>query len=429
MNFGKETEEIEFKASLSQTARALEALSAMLNKHGKGTVYFGVDNHGEAKGICVGNDSMKDLSVAITTRIKPQVIPTIVLESHDGKEIIKVSVDGTNKPYSADGNYLIRSGCENKKIDPEKMRELLFSNSYEMILGMESVNQDLAFSQLKQLYVLNGLSIDDRTFEKNCGLLCKNGMYNVLAEILSDSNDFSIKVVRFKGKDKSEMIVRNEYGYRCLILAMQNALDYIDSLNETKVTLDGNLRRAETKLFDERSLREAWVNACLHTNWSRLIPPAIYVYSDRMEIMSTGGLPVDFSVEDFYSGISRPINRQLQKIMGQLNIVEQTGHGVTEIINRYGREAFTIRDNYLMVTLKFPFELETRNPDLDILTLTQRRIYSAIKNKPSIRIRELSEVLGLSVSTVNSALRELKQLNRIERIGSNKAGYWKVNES
>ena len=79
--------------------------------------------------------------------------------------------------------------------------------------------------------------------------MCKSGKYNELADILSDNNNCSIKVVRFAGKDKSELLVRNEYGYKCMILAMQQALDYTQSFNETRVIMDGNAQRKEIKLF------------------------------------------------------------------------------------------------------------------------------------------------------------------------------------
>lgn len=426
MNFGKESEYIEFKISTSQTSRALEALAAMLNKHGKGKVYFGINDDGEVIGQKIGNKTIKDLSEAITSRIKPSVIPTIKFENVDCKCIISVEVEGDNKPYSADGNYLIRSGSENKKIEPELLKELLFTNSSELITNIESFNQELTFNQLKQLFIIKGLTFDDKTFEKNTGLLCKNGKYNELADILSDSNNCSIKVVRFAGKDKSEMILRNEYGYKCLILAMNQALDFVNSINETKVVFDNNLSRKESKLFDEKSLREAWVNACLHCKWAKMIPPAIYIFSDRIEIISTGGLPLDYSIEDFYIGISHPINKQLQKIMGQLGIVEQTGHGVPTIVKYYGKDAFNITDNHIVVTLKFPFELSQKQIDYQLLNPSQKKVLVVISNQPTITTNELTKVVGLGISRINVIIKELKQLGKIKRIGSNKNGYWEI---
>lgn len=222
------------------------------------------------------------------------------------------------------------------------------------------------------------------------------------------------------------MVVRNEFGYKCLILALHQALDYVLSINETRVHLNGNASREEVHLFDENSLREAWSNACLHTRWDKMVPPIIYIFKDRIEIVSTGGLPIDYSEEDFYKGISNPINKQLQKIMGQLGIVEQTGHGVPEIVKNYGKEAFEISDNYIKVTLRFPFELENIKNNFLNLTFSQTKVLKAIIDKPSITLKELSLVTDFSTSRISEIIKELKVLNKIKRIGANKNGYWEV---
>lgn len=45
MNLGIQSEKIEFKKSTSELIEGVISLSAMLNKHGEGTVYFGVKNN------------------------------------------------------------------------------------------------------------------------------------------------------------------------------------------------------------------------------------------------------------------------------------------------------------------------------------------------------------------------------------------------
>ena len=42
MNFGKENETTEFKETTSELRQALMDMSAILNKHGKGLLYFDV---------------------------------------------------------------------------------------------------------------------------------------------------------------------------------------------------------------------------------------------------------------------------------------------------------------------------------------------------------------------------------------------------
>ena len=54
MNIGQENESQEFKESLSQLDKGLKSLTAMLNRHGTGSVYFGVDDNGNVKGLTIG---------------------------------------------------------------------------------------------------------------------------------------------------------------------------------------------------------------------------------------------------------------------------------------------------------------------------------------------------------------------------------------
>lgn len=424
--YGIETEYLEFKESTSQLNRALESLAAMLNKHGRGEVLFGVNDNGDPVGQEIGRKTLSDISTAITERIRPSITPEIEVMKHGDLSIISLKAHGSSKPYSVAGLYFIRSGSENRRLDPAALRQLILSSSPESISMMKSLNQSPTFKQLKQLFAINGLTVNEETFETNCGFKNENGDYNELSHILSDNNDVSIKVVGFSSLDKSEMVYRNEYGYRCLILAMQSATDYVLALNQTQVELDGSLQRKETTLFSEKSFREAWVNACLHNRWSSLVPPAIYLFPDRMEIISMGGLPEDLSEEEFFSGVSRPVNRSLMKIMGQLGLIEQTGHGVPEIIRRYGREAFSLSENHITVTLRFPFPLRQRRGFYDGLSESERNVLLAISTHPSAKAEEIGRMANLKPSRTNMVIKRLKELGKIKRVGSNKDGYYSV---
>lgn len=87
------------------------------------------------------------------------------------------------------------------------------------------------------------------------------------------------------------------------------------------INIKSSTRRIEEILFDMDSFKEAWQNACIHTKWDKGNPPAVYIISDRIEIISTGGLPVDLNKEEFYKGISKPVNAKLHKIFGQLRYI------------------------------------------------------------------------------------------------------------
>ncbi len=423
-----EDENIEFKTSLGELDKGIDSLAAMLNKHGHGEVYFGVANNGDILGLPgqIGAETIKKVETRISELIKPVIVAFISVELHDsGKAVIHVRAEGGRRPYSAGGDYRIRIGSANKKIDPDLLQELFFSSDVSSLEATQSLRQDLSFNHLKFLFHNRGLTINDDAFLRNSGFLV-GGRFNMLAELLSDENDISIKVVRFAGKDKLNMISRNEYGYKCLLVAMKEARDYVISLNETRVDLASSLERRELKLFDSHVFEEAWTNACLHNKWIRGIPPAIYVFDDRIEIISTGGLPYGYSKEDFFKGVSNPINKGLFKIMGQLGLAEQTGHGNQQIVGVYGREAFEIEESHIVVRIPFAFVPSMKRADVSGLGQSETKVLMAIKSNPTLTKSQLGDMCGLGSTRISEIIANLKALGKITRVGGNRDGYWKV---
>ena len=430
MNIGVETEKIEFKKTTGELREGITSLASMLNKNGYGILYFGVKDNGDVVGQQMGDRTLREISQAIANFIKPQIIPTIEHKLIDDKNVIKIEVRGSEKPYSAYGRYYMRSADEDRELSPTALKELMDKQTSSDILTLVPAPvQTLSFNKLKIAYVTAGLTVNQSTFEDNTGLKNNDGKYNLMAFLLADENDISIKVVTFAGKDKTKLIIRNEYGGTCLITSIDKVLDYMESINETMVTM-GNHRRTEEKLFDMASFKEAWQNACIHTKWDKGNPPAVYIFSDRIEIISTGGLPVDLNKDEFYKGISKPVNSKLQKIFGQLGYVEQTSHGIPLIISNYGKQAFDIMENFVNVTIPFNYikqnSISTDTENKVSINETEQRIVDYISQNSGITIKELVSASGYSDGYIRKILTSLKEKKIIERHGGNRYGKWIV---
>ena len=430
MNLGMENETLEFKKSTSELEEGVISLSSMLNKHGEGTLYFGVKNDGTVIGQNDINEStLRDVSRKIAEGIKPQVIPEISLQLIEDKMIIKVTAKGNANLYSAFDKYYIRSFDEDKKVSPDMLRELINSKGEpDLIINEPTIRTDLKFETLKGLYLIKGHKINNEQFENNMKLYTNDGRFNYMAELLSDSNDISIKVVTFAGKDKTVMLKRTEYGMKCLISAVNEVLEYMNVINETKVKLGGK-ERIEESYFDYACFKEAWLNACIHTRWIEKIPPAVYIFDDRIEVVSNGGLPKALNKTDFFKGVSKPVNQALLNIFTNLDLIDQTGHGVPLIINKYGEEAFYISNNTIIVTIPINKELlENPNTTNTIYKLndSEQKAYNVIKQNENITIPELSEEIDVGERQVIRILDKLKQKELIKREGSNKNGKWKI---
>ena len=428
MNFGMESETLEFKKSTSELTDGIISLSSMLNKHGEGTLYFGIKNDGSVIGQKNINEStLRDISRKIAEGIKPQVIPEISMELVDNKTIIKVCVKGNANVYSAFDKYYIRSFDEDKKVSPDMLYQLINSKGEpDLIVSEPTMRNDLTFTILKGLYLINGYSLNNDQFENNMKLYTNNGKYNYMAELLADRNDISIKVVTFAGTDKTVMLKRTEYGMKCLISAVNDVLEYMNVINETKVKLGGP-HRIEESYFDYACFKEAWLNAVVHTRWIEKIPPAVYIFDDRIEIISNGGLPKALNKEDFFKGISKPVNNALLNIFTNLNLIDQTGHGVPLILNKYGKESFYISNNTIIVTIPINKKLLEKNiNNNDNLNETEKKVLNEIGENPNSTKTIIANNIHTSESNVEKIIRKLRNNNYIERIGSNKTGYWKI---
>ena len=302
MNLGREDEFQEFKEGLGQLDKGLKSITAMLNRHNVAIVYFGVDDNGNIVGLQVGKDTLMDIRNKMRDKIEPRIYPDIKEEKDEnGKKYIKVSVTWADIPYSYDGRYYIRNVSSDEQASNEILRKMLASSDADIIRQKTSHKQNLTFKAF--FAELSGSGIHPKDSEElygNYGLLNRDGKFNLNAYLMSDEND----------------------------------------------------------LFDFQSFREAWINACLHNDWNNAIAPSVYMYDDRIEVVSYGGIPYSLSIEGFFSGTSVPVNKSLLTIFMAAKYAEQSGHGVPTIVEKYGCRAFSFDNGMIKVTIPLAFERE-----------------------------------------------------------------------
>ena len=205
---------------------------------------------------------------------------------------------------------------------------------------------------------------------------------------------------------------------------------------------DRIVERKEVPLFDNDAFREAIINAFLHNKWVDGNEPMITVYSDRIEILSRGTLPREQTMEGFFSGESIPVNKKLSEIFLQLHI----RRGVPKITEKYGKDAFEFRENAIVVKIPFNWinvmgnklgdkmgnkvgNKSASSTEQNIhLNETQLMILNFIRDNNNITKKQLQEKTSKSKTTVDNTISFLREHGLIERIGSNKTGYWKVND-
>ena len=189
-------------------------------------------------------------------------------------------------------------------------------------------------------------------------------------------------------------------------------------------------KRKENALFDYPSFREAWINACLHNDWNNAIAPSVYVFDDRIEVVSYGGIPYTLTKEGFFNGTSVPVNKSLLFVFIAAGYAEQSGHGVPTIVDRYGRGVFSFEDGMVKVTIPLEFERnevqERKNAERQRkgLTRNQKKIYDILFEDGNKSLQEVADESGLSLAGVKKICLKLQEYGILERSGSKKDGVW-----
>lgn len=428
----KENENTEFKESLTQLDKGLKSLTAMLNRSNSGTIYFGVKDDASVCGCQIGEKTFQDIRQRASVLIQPKIVLNIKKEVIDEKTIVIVSANGLDIPYSCDGRYYIRNVASDEKVDNYLLRKMFEIGDGDLIKHHESYLQDLTFNQFIEYNKQKGLhASNSNNFYKSKGLFTQESKFNYMSFLLSDQSNVSIKVVRFNGKDKSSFSERTEYGSKCLFNSVDEVMNAIKAINVTKIEIVDGLRK-EIPLFDFDSFREAWINACMHNHWIDELPPAVYIFDDRIEVFSCGNKPFNLTDEQFFSGVSSPINKTLSDIFVSLRFSEQSGHGVPIIVSKYGREAFSFKSETVTVTIPFNYipdfvlGRKMKEDQVNKLTTNQKNILFYLKGHPTATQVEVSDSLQISIQGVKKVALRLQELNLLERIGSKKDGSWQV---
>ena len=99
---------------------------------------------------------------------------------------------------------------------------------------------------------------------------------------LADENGVSIKVAKYAGTTKVDLVENEEYGYCSLIKATNHVLEKMKIENVTKAKVTST-KRIEKNLVESVPLREALINSIVHNDFSREIPPVFEIFSNRIE--------------------------------------------------------------------------------------------------------------------------------------------------
>lgn len=130
------------------------------------------------------------------------------------------------------------------------------------------------------------------------------------------------------------------------------APEFVLDIDQTEVAAPN------TRRYSESAVKEAVVNAFAHRDYEIGEPVRIHVFTDRIEIVSPGGLPQLVSVEDFATGKARANwrNPALAVALRETGWAQNMGRGITTLIEQTralgGTTSLTVEQGFVVATIR-----------------------------------------------------------------------------
>lgn len=231
-------------------------------------------------------------------------------------------------------------------------------------------------------------------------------------------------------------IVREEGNIFQLI---DHSINYIVRNIRWSVTIaNDGIHREETPEVPIDAIREAVINSFAHARYDMDVQHEIDIFSNRISIINPGAFanefsPEDFAVRDLHSFLR---NESISKTLYLCKDVETFGSGLRKIYTLCGNAGVAVSYNNTETDFTLEFSRQDRNIAPkdgvingvinDTINALDADVLSWLRDDPHLTVSELAEKSRKSQRTITRALTSLKTKHLIERIGSNKTGYWKV---
>ncbi len=485
--FFGETKNIEFKREIpNKHEKFLKDIIAFSNSTG-GQVIIGIEDQTCAV-YGIGDQSPFKLSDAISTMISdactPQIEPDISIKTIENQTILVIDVaPGKFRPYylankGKETTSYIRINGTSRPADARKLQELELEGkgiSYDSLQDIgrkfdQKKAQDLC-AHMRQTAINackteeEKASIKKMTLEKleDFGLLCKVGRdrYPTHAfDLLTDNHNKAAKIqcALFKGISRDIFIDQKEFTGP-IQEQVEEAYQFVLRHINMGANIDG-LFRTDVYELPITAIREMIANAVLHRSYLDRSCIQVCIFDDRIEVLSPGMLYGGLDIITAKRGKSTCRNEAIAEAFHYMKIIEAWGTGIPRIISRckeYGlREPLfeELGDGFLVTMFRNPTKptnsTKPTNQSHQTNQLNQsnqskqskadgeqqrrtidcsdweNKIIELLKLCPDATTKEIMNKLEITDNQVKYYIKKLKSDGKIERIGTNRKGSWKV---
>lgn len=330
---------------------------------------------------------MQQVSNALSDSIRPDVsmFTNMSLLNEEGRFYIKLEVSqGTKKPYYLSDKRLkptgvyVRNGTTSAPASEDVIHMMIKMTDGDSFEANRSLIQELNFNRLEKEMGRRKLEFTQVQM-KNLGILTSDDIYTNMGLLVTD------------------------------------AYKTIDFYNGTKATFE-DLLRIDERDYPEDIVREALLNAIVHRDYTFSGSTFINLYSDRLEIISLGGLVSGLSLEAAMLGASQPRNEKLASLFYRMKLIEAYGTGISKIISCY--KGLQVKPKFENVEDAFRVTLPNIHAqEIVIENEKYLPIRQLFENRKEITRSDVEEILEIRTTHAINMLKEMLEQGLITKVG------------
>ena len=427
-----EGKSLEFKRDLSSPDGALKTIVAFANTAG-GTLLIGVEDRSRnVRGVSDPLDEEERLANLISDRISPRLVPEIEILPWRQTQVLALQVyPSPSRPHhlireGASTGVYVRVGSTNRRADAELIEELRrFSRGEgfdeQPFPGLSSEAIDFraaseSFAPFRSLLRRDLENLRLVGVHQGKTVPTVGGMILFGHDRERHFPDAWIQAGRFAGSDKSRILDRIEI-HSFPVQAVEEAITFVQKHSWHGATI-GAVRRTDRWSLPPEAVREALINAVVHTDYSqRGAPIRLSIFDDRLEIENPGLLPFGLTVEDLPHGVSKLRNRVIGRVFQALGLIEQWGSGIQRM-TAVCRDAGLPPPIFEEIATRFRVTIPTVPVGPTVVDATEQAILASLMEGQGLATREIAAIIGLSARATRTRLARLIDRGLVREIGT-----------
>ncbi len=434
----RESETLELKKSTSELKEGIFSISAILNKHRKGELYFGIDRDGTVIGQTVTENTIREVSKTISDNLEPKIFPKINEVILEGKSCVHVEFSGEDAPYFAYGRAYVRVGDEDKKISPQELEHFILRKNrdklrWDIEICVKAKLKDIDEEKVKVFVETAGLKFSSakNSLEK-LGLMKEGRLLNTAVLLFGKHPEDFFPNAKLRcavfGETTATTIDMQDFVGDVFTL-IEKAERYILENIHIGMRLEG-LRRVDVPEIDKAAFREAIINAFCHRDYHEYDSVNVAIFKNRLEIRSPGGLYGGLTISRIKKEmVSKRRNELIAAMFHRVHFVERWGRGISLILSKEPTADFKVVADIFITTFKRKGVEKGVDRGVEKLSENEQKLLKLIQENPSISKAEMVLKGELTKKTVEYNIESLKKKGILKRVGGAKGGYWEITET